>query len=157
MMWFDKKDSRALFVDKRRETYVQVRRDCGNKTRIVDPDIIADFTDLPFPDGTFDLVVFDPPHKIVSDHHVLNGGIVKAYGVLFADWREVLGSAFRECFRVLRDHGTLVFKWAAVDIPLADVLALTPEKPLFGQRVGRREKTHWVCFLKEESHLSLKM
>ena len=29
---------------------------------MIAPDLLADFTDLPFPDNTFALVVFDPPH-----------------------------------------------------------------------------------------------
>ena len=29
---------------------------------VIAPDLLADFTDLPFPDNTFALVVFDPPH-----------------------------------------------------------------------------------------------
>jgi hypothetical protein len=29
------------------------------------------------------------------------------------------------------------------------VLALTPEKPLFGHISGKRQQTHWVCFLKQ--------
>ena len=29
-----------------------------------------------------------------------------------------------------------------------EVLALTPEKPLFGQQTGRGMKTHWLVFMK---------
>ena len=28
----------------------------------VDPDVVADFRDMPFEDDVFDMVVFDPPH-----------------------------------------------------------------------------------------------
>jgi hypothetical protein len=31
---------------------------------------------------------------------------------------------------------------------LREILALTPEKPLYGHRSGRRERTHWVAFIK---------
>lgn len=64
MFWFDRKDPRALFVDKRRERHMAT--DCsvknGEREIVVNPDIKADFTALPFEDGKFLLVVFDPPH-----------------------------------------------------------------------------------------------
>jgi hypothetical protein len=28
------------------------------------------------------------------------------------------------------------------------VLALTPEKPLYGHRSGKKAQTHWIAFLK---------
>ena len=31
---------------------------------------------------------------------------------------------------------------------VAEVLALTPEKPLFGHKSGKKMGTHWVAFLK---------
>ena len=154
MFWFDKQDSRALFMDKRRETFVQVRTDCGNKTKEVNPDQVADFTAMPFPDETFHLVVFDPPHKVVANAEASRGNIIKFYGALFPDWRDTLAAGFAECFRVLKPNGTLIFKWCELEIPLADVLALTPEKPLFGHRVGKRERSHWVTFLKPNAAMS---
>lgn len=56
---------------------------------------------------------------------------------------------FAECFRVLGDGGFLVFKWNEVEIPLTRILALTPEKPLFGHKSGKTNQTHWVCFMKQ--------
>lgn len=36
-------------------------------------------------------------------------------------------------------------------IPLAEVLKLTPEKPLFGHPTGRKHSdTHWVTYMKPE-------
>ncbi len=51
-------------------------------------------------------------------------------------------------FRVLRPDGVLIFKWCEVEIPLESVLALTPERPLFGHRSGVKAATHWVAFVK---------
>lgn len=144
MFWFNKHDPRAVYVDKRRETFVHVRTDCGNKTVTVDPDHVADFTALPFPDNTFDHVVFDPPH--VSGKRT--GNVLAYYGTLPADWRDELSRGFSECFRVLRPGGTLIFKWAETQIPVREILALTPVHPLYGHRVGARSKTHWIAFLK---------
>lgn len=59
-------------------------------------------------------------------------------------------SAFRECLRVLRPGGTLVFKWYEYHIPLKDVLACCPARPLLGNRRPRTSKTHWVLFMREE-------
>jgi SAM-dependent methyltransferase len=70
------------------------------------------------------------------------------YGKLIGDWRDTLREGFAECFRVLRPGGTLIFKWCEYDVPVAEVLALTPEKPLYGHRSGKQSKTHWIAFLK---------
>lgn len=60
MFWFDKADPRALFVDRRAETLID---ETGTKPVeiVVAPDVVADFRELPFPDASFALVVFDPP------------------------------------------------------------------------------------------------
>ena len=142
-MWFDKKDERAMFVDKREMDFGKVQN--GQWLRIA-PDRVADFTALPFPDDTFAHVVFDPPHVLGKEWW--QGSILLKYGVLVGDWREMLRKGFAECFRVLRPEGTLIFKWCEVQFPLSDVLALTPEKPLYGHRGGKASKTHWVAFMK---------
>ena len=41
------------------------------------------------------------------------------------------------------------FKWCEDEIPVSQILALTPEKPLIGHRSGKQQKTHWIAFLKE--------
>lgn len=61
MFWFDKNNPDVLFIDKRSETVTAKDRD-KVRTIEVKPDIIADFTDLPFKDESFYMVVFDPPH-----------------------------------------------------------------------------------------------
>jgi SAM-dependent methyltransferase len=147
--WFDKQDDRAVFHDKRNEE-CPIKPDSGHPARnlIVRPDVVGDFTDLQFPSDTFALVVFDPPHfKSLRWSSVL----AKTYGTLFGtDWRDMLRRGFSECFRVLRPEGVLVFKWCEWEIPVREVLALTPEKPLFGHISGRRAQTHWIAFLKGE-------
>ena len=143
-MWFDREDKRAHFHDKRNETLVADTRE-GRKPCVVNPDTVGDFTNLQFPDGSFYVVVFDPPHLVdISE----KSWLAMKYGRLTGDWKDQLRDGFRECFRVLKPEGTLIFKWAEVHIPLADVLALAPHKPLFGHNVGKRSKTHWCAFLK---------
>lgn len=147
MFWFDRKDARAVFVDNRQETHEL--KDCssrgGSRSLVIDPDIQADFTNLPFPDGHFALVCFDPPHLVNNGR---SGWLAKKYGKLGKDWKGDLSKGFAECFRVLQAGGTLVFKWNENDVPVSDVLALTSHKSLFGNRCGKRAQSHWLVFLK---------
>lgn len=146
---FDRDDPRALFVDKRQAI---IKRNLGTaKTRnrapaIIDPDVVADFTALPFPDDSFHLVVFDPPH-MHKNRSGQAGVFPGLYGTLADNWPDVMARGFAECFRVLKPNGTLVFKWADSSVRVAAVLMTTPHKPLFGSRRGRH--THWYVFMKE--------
>jgi hypothetical protein len=74
------------------------------------------------------------------------------YGVLGQDWRDELRMGFLECFRVLASDGVLIFKWAEDQVKLREVLALTPETPLFGHPTGRKGITHWMVFIKPSAH-----
>lgn len=62
-IWFNKKHPLTLYCDKRDEEYEQVFGKAHPYPRHikVHPDMIIDFTDLPFDDDTFYLAVFDPP------------------------------------------------------------------------------------------------
>jgi ubiquinone/menaquinone biosynthesis C-methylase UbiE len=147
IFWFDRKDSRCIYVDKLSERLFAA--DCsvknGKREIIVAPDIRADFTSLPFRDGTFAHVVFDPPH---IQRNGDSSWLLKKYGVLRGEWRQMIRKGFAECFRVLRLDGVLVFKWNEIEVPLREILELTPERPLYGHRTGRQAKTHWVAFTK---------
>jgi SAM-dependent methyltransferase len=125
MFWFDRAHPDALFVDNRRETHVLRDKSSsgGSRSLIIDPDIQADFADLPFPNETFSHVVFDPPHLVRNGK---TGWLAKKYGKLEGDWRAQLTAGFSECFRVLKEDGTLVFKWNDNDVPVSEILALTP-------------------------------
>lgn len=120
---------------------------CDGRHFSVRPDIVADFTALPFPDGSFRLVVFDPPHLVRAGEASYTA--IK-YGRLDPDWRTTLRAGFRECMRVLRPGGTLIFKWSEYQIPVKDVLEVIGDVPLFGHRSGRASKTHWMVFMREE-------
>lgn len=60
MFWFDRENPDVVYMDERRlETTL-----CDGRTLIIEPDVVGDFRQMPFPDGTFSLVVFDPPHLV---------------------------------------------------------------------------------------------
>ncbi len=142
MFWFNKDNPNVEFCDIRE---IEKFEFYPNQSIEIKPDTICDFTDLPFDDSTFKLVVFDPPHIThASDKSFLG----LKYGCLKGDWKEILRKGFEECFRVLEDDGVLIFKWSEVEIPLKDILNLAPQKPLFGHKSGKNMQTHWICFMK---------
>mgnify|MGYP000887756300 len=116
----------------------------GTRTLRIEPDALVDFRALPFPDGMFHLVAFDPPHLVTAGP---KSWLAAKYGKLSKDWRDDLRRGFAECFRVLSTNGTLVFKWNETQVPVRDVLALTPHPPLFGHISGRKGLTHWLVFI----------
>lgn len=145
-MWYDKTDERALFLDRRNEVHF-LEYPSGKYTERIEPDIIGSFTDIKQPDNSFHHIVFDPPH-IPQENP--SGRIVIRYGHLSGEWKEMLSQGFKECFRVLRPNGTLIFKWNECRIPIKEILALTDEKPLYGHKSGKTMQTHWICFMKTE-------
>ena len=109
-----------------------------------------DFRNIPYPDESFQCVVFDPPHMLrLSEKSWMR----KKYGVLDSQtWQQDITQGFAECFRVLKTNGTLIFKWNEVSIPLKQILSLTPPryKPVLGHPSGKRMGTHWVLFMKAD-------
>ena len=151
-MWFDKRNPLAMFTDRRSET-ITMDYPSGHYVERIEPDMVADFTDLPFPDNTFALVVMDPPH--IAGQTEASGRIVKRYGMLTGDWRDMLRRGFVECFRVLRPEGTLIFKWSECCIPVKEILPLALVPPLFGHKSGKQMNTHWIAFLKPNDMLTV--
>ena len=151
MFWFNRYDERAVFIDIREGTRVVdvgTPGTIGRKPIVVSPDKIADFRELPFADNSFWHVVFDPPHFYKGAGKT--GKLAFQYGLLKDTWESDLKEGFKECFRVLKHNGTLIFKWCETEIPLKKVLSLTDEKPLYGHRSGKAAKTHWVSFIKQD-------
>jgi SAM-dependent methyltransferase len=147
MFWFDRQNPLALFMDKRSEDLIL----CNGMEHNVRPDIIADFTKMPFADKSFYLVVFDPPH--LTSLGTDTSWLAQKYGRLIGDWKDMLQEGFNECFRVLKPNGTLIFKWSSVEVPLSQILELSPFPPMFGHTT-KQKTTHWVCFFKTDaSHL----
>lgn len=140
MMWFEKNHPDVVYTDKRKGTFEAY----GRKT-VIDPDIQVDFKELPFADNSFHLVVMDPPHSKWLGGNTILG---QQYGQLFSDWRMEIAEGFKECMRVLKPHGTLIFKWNDKDIKLTELLKVIGQKPLFGHTSGKHGKTIWMAFMK---------
>lgn len=146
MFWHDKNHPDVLFMDRRSEEFV-TGTGKNKRFRSVRPDIEADFRNMPFGDGVFKMVVFDPPHLITGDKSYMG----KIYGSLDKNnWRDDIKRGLSECFRVLQDCGFLIFKWNESQIRISEVLALTDQKPLFSHRRGKMNNTLWICFMKKE-------
>lgn len=149
-IWFNKNNPNCLYVDNRIENNTKIWQSSKTgKERFIDvqPDIVSDFTDLPFPDNSFYLVVFDPPHLLKVGE---NAWLKKKYGKLPDNWRPLIHDGFHECMRVLKPNGTLIFKWNETDISVREIIQTIDTEPLFGHKSGKQSKTHWLCFMKEE-------
>lgn len=148
-MWFDRQCQDAIFGDQRSEVITVTdnsqRNPSGVRTLRIEPDTLMDFRAIPYPDGAFKLVAFDPPHLVQAGPR---SWLAAKYGKLGPDWRDDLRRGFAECFRVLASDGVLIFKWNETQVKLREVLDLTPHRPLFGQVSGKSGMTHWLVFMK---------
>lgn len=148
-MWFERDHPDVAYGDRRAESVTVTDRSHGRtdgtRTLRIEPDVLLDFRALPYPDETFRLVAFDPPHLRRTGPR---SWMAAKYGRLSDNWREDLRQGFAECFRVLESEGVLVFKWNETQVRVSEVLALTPQRPLFGQVSGRGGLTHWLVFMK---------
>lgn len=148
-IWFNKNHPNALYLDIRKEKKGFIKKRPHFE---INPDTIADFRKLPFPDKSFKLVVFDPPHLMNLRE---NSWPCKKYGSLKSEtWQRDLKKGFKECWRVLEDEGILILKWSCSkenradrDIPLKKLLRVLPETPLFGH-TGHKVNAIWLCFMK---------
>lgn len=138
MFWFDKEHEDVLYMDNRQLKDVL----CDGRILNVNPDIIADFRNMPFDDESFYLVVFDPPHLVKAGE---DSWLAKKYGKLDELWQFDIRQGFSECMRVLKPNGTLIFKWNEDQVSLREVLIAIGYRPLFG---NKRSKTHWLVFMK---------
>jgi ubiquinone/menaquinone biosynthesis C-methylase UbiE len=147
MMWFDRNNPNTLYMDKRKETIMANDKSSKGGQRVIEvnPDILADFTEMPFADNTFYLVVFDPPHLNKLGK---NSWLAKKYGQLLPTWETDIKGGFDECMRVLKPNGTLIFKWNENQIKVNKIIELIGVKPLFGHPSGKHGQTIWMTFMK---------
>lgn len=144
LMWVNKQDPRVLAQDKRWE-HVTFNDRGSVRTLRVAPDHIGDFRKMDFQSDTFSLVLFDPPHLL---HAGEGSWLFKKYGRLDAEkWQDDLKAGFSECIRVLRPHGTLVFKWNTYQLSKDKVETCFPCQPVFMSKQG---KTYFYIFVKDQ-------
>ena len=110
----------------------------------INPDVQCDFRDLPFPDKSFNLVIYDPPHLLRCGD---KSSLYAKYGRLPGNWQEYLAEGFKEAWRVLKPSGTLIFKWSQYQLKSAAVLSVFPVRPLLGTKRGH---AYWYVFYKPE-------
>jgi SAM-dependent methyltransferase len=145
----ERKDAdRVVFVDRRAVPEGSIEQQANWS---VAPDIQADFRELPFAGETFDLICFDPPHRVTDGGmETLSGIIETKYGALRAEsWQSDLRAGFLELWRVLRPGGVLTMKWNDATRNNGSVLELLPETPLYGTNTEKTDTdTKWWVFHK---------
>ena len=145
MFWYDKENPDAIFMD---NLVVEkgAFKNNWNPGWCVNPDVVSDFRNMPFPDCSFQVVVYDPPHLTSGS---MKSVINKKYGLLNKDtWKQDLIAGFTECWRVLKVNGILIFKWNEANIKAKSLVRDFPVQPLFGDFTGKTGKTIWMTFLK---------
>jgi len=147
MFWFNKRHPHTVYIDNRFEVKGFIKEKPNFEIK---PDILMDFRKLYFEDNSFKLVVFDPPHIKFRGY---KSWAAQKYGSLNKEsWAADLKKGFDECWRVLEDHGVLIFKWSeekdSRSIKIKEILQLFKKEPLFGHTTGKSGKTIWVCFMK---------
>jgi len=107
-------------------TYIDIRPE-------VSPDIVMDCRHTAFADATFDLIIFDPPHRKFGSSSIL----AYRYGsVSLEDARALVRDAFVEFDRILRSGGMVWFKWSGTPI---DEMVKVQDRfiPLMGQNMNK--------------------
>ena len=147
MFWFNKQHPDTVYIDNRSAEKGCIQNGY-NPNFEVKPDFLMDFRNLKFSDKTFKLIVFDPPHLFnLTENSIMK----KKFGSLNKEtWKEDLSKGFDECWRVLDDYGTLIFKWNELKISIKEVLSCFKEKPLFGHPTAKHGRTIWCVFFKNK-------
>ena len=97
--------------------------------------------------------MFDPPHiENLSE----NAWMRKAYGSLDGDWKPMIRKGFKECMRVLRVGGVLIFKWSDISVSTREIINIIGQEPLFGHRSGKKMNTHWMAYMKFDTEADRK-
>lgn len=114
---------------------------CDGQVLKVEPNAVWDFRSLPFK-----LVMFDPPNLTRAG---VDSWMRAKYGLLTKDRHEDISKGFTEYFRLLASASVFIFKRVEIQVRVSELLALTDLKSLFGHKSGKREKAHWIIFIKQ--------
>jgi len=159
-IWYQKNHPFVTFMDKRKcDIWDKTENKKFSSTRRikVNPDIVSEWKDAPFPDNHFDMIIFDPPH-LIRKRDWSDSSMCVRYGKLYQDdWKQVLKQGIKKLFDVLKPEGVFILKWCETDKSVDEVISLMPYPPLFGTRTGQANKNHWVLFLKYDVNKKLEI
>jgi len=147
-MWYQKNHPYVTFMDKRKETFLSTHQNQKKRTYKVDPDVVSEWKDAPFPDEYFDMIIFDPPHLIWKNEKK-ESTLDKQHGYFYAnEYEKILKEGIDKLFRILKPDGVFILKWCELSVPVKKIIEMCPYPPLFGTRTGQANKTHWIVFIK---------
>jgi len=150
-IWYQKNHPFVTFMDKRKGVWLSNHKKWKRRI-VVNPDIISEWKDAPFPDNHFDIIVFDPPHLVWSKGSTKKEcSLDKSYGSLREEtWRQELQQGIKKLFDILKPNGIFILKWCENSKKVEEVLKLCPYPPLFGSNTKSKGKTanFWILFLK---------
>ena len=139
-MWFDPDNEAVVFGDQRCERITVTDRSHGKadgkRVLHIEPDQVMDFRAIPYPDNSFALVAFDPPHLGAGP----KSWLAARYGKLSDDWREHIAKGFAECFQVLKPTGVR-FQMERNSNHVTRYFTAGGLSPLFGQKKPSNDAT----------------
>ena len=144
-IWFQKNHPFVTFMDKRNGKQYYASKKQTKICYKVEPDVVSEWKDAPFPDNYFDMIIFDPPHIVRKKSTKSN--MITEYGSLQPDtWKDELKEGIERLFKILKPEGIFVFKWSDNGgLKVNKVLSLFPYKPLFG---NVKDGNYWITFIK---------
>lgn len=147
-MWHrsNKEHPNALFMDIRQTEQGCIEQQPNFQVK---PDILGDYRDMRgIPTDQFHHVAWDIPHLLKWT----KGLITTKYGALdqgSGNWQDDLRRGFEEIWRVLKMHGTLVFKYNDLNILASEMLSIFPVDPLYGALTKKGvNNTFFFVFMK---------
>jgi len=149
-IWYQKNHPFVTFMDKRK-TKLMSNHPIGYRRKInINPDVVSEWKDAPFPDNYFDMIVFDPPYLIwVNDKK--ESTLDKSYGYLRKEtYRKEIKEGVEKLFKILKPEGVFILKWCENSIPVEEIIKLMPYSPLFGSNTKSKGHTanFWIVFIK---------
>jgi hypothetical protein len=150
-IWYIKNHPFVTFMDKRKETVLSNHKHQKKREYVINPDIISEWKDAPFPDNYFDIVIFDPPHLIINRDKPKLSTMDKQYGNLYKDnWRQELKIGIKKLFDILKPEGVFILKWCENSVKVDEIIKMCPYPPLFGSNTKGRGHTanFWIMFIK---------
>ena len=161
-IWYQKNHPFVTFMDMRKGTV-----GCTKNTKIknkrhkyLEPDVVSEWKDAPFPDNSFDMIIFDPPH-LLKNKDSSDTNLSLCYGRLDKNnYKTVLKEGMAKLFRILKPEGVFILKWCENSDKVDEIIKLAPYPPLFGSNTKSKGHTQnfWILFIKYDvnSKLDLK-